>query len=117
MARVAAFDFDEKAVQKVITNLDGLKKELPGRVTECLSFFPGVDRTIGGYEGLITAQDCLPDNRTRDKFAAGYSVLLRLWEALSPDPCLGPPVNEQSKAKAALTDLFDKAFGYIRQYY
>ncbi|MEW8290600.1 MAG: HsdR family type I site-specific deoxyribonuclease [Candidatus Thiodiazotropha endolucinida] len=85
-----ALDFDEKAVQKVITNLDDLKKELPGVVARCLAFFPGVDRTIGGYEGLIAAQDCLPDNETRDKFAAEYSVLSRLWEALSPDPCLGP---------------------------
>jgi len=45
--------------------------------------------SIGGYEGLIAAQDCLPNNETRDKFAAEYSVLTRLWEALSPDPCLG----------------------------
>ncbi len=85
-----ALDFDEKAVQKVITNLDDLKKELPGVVARCLAFFPGVDRTVGGYEGLIAAQDCLPDNEIRDKFAAEYSVLSRLWEALSPDPCLGP---------------------------
>jgi type I restriction enzyme R subunit len=85
-----ALDFDEKAVQKVITNLDDLKKELPGVVSRCLAFFPGVERTVGGYEGLITAQDCLPDNETRDKFAAEYSVLSRLWEALSPNPCLGP---------------------------
>ena len=85
-----ALDFDEKAVQQVITNLDGLKKELPGPMVKCLSFFPAVDRSVGGYEGLIAAQDCLPDNATRDKFAAEYSVLSRLWEALSPDPCLGP---------------------------
>ncbi len=83
-----ALDFDEKAVQKVITNLDELKKELPGVVAKCLAFFPGVDRTVSGYEGLIAAQDCLPDNDTRDKFAAEYSVLSRLWESLSPDPCL-----------------------------
>ena len=85
-----ALDFDEKAVQKAITNLDELKKELPGQVSKCLAFFPSVDRTVGGYEGLIAAQDCLPDNETRDRFAAEYSVLSRLWEALSPDPCLGP---------------------------
>lgn len=85
-----ALDFDEKAVQKVITNLDELKKELPGQVAKCLAFFQNVDRTVGGYEGLIAAQDCLPDNDTRDRFAAEYSVLSRLWEILSPDPCLGP---------------------------
>ena len=50
----------------------------------------GVDRTVGGYEGLIAAQECLPDNETRDRFAGEYSVLSRLWEALSPDPVLQP---------------------------
>jgi type I restriction enzyme R subunit len=97
-----ALDFDEKAVQKVITNLDDLKKELPGVVMRCLAFFPGVDRTVGGYEGLIAAQDCLPDNETRDKFAAEYSVLSRLWEALSPDPCLG---------------LYEKDYKWLTQVY
>ena len=85
-----ALDFDEKAVQQVITNLDELKKELPILVTKCLAFFPNVDRTVGGYEGLIEAQNCLPDNDTRDKLAAEFSALSRLWEALSPDPCLKP---------------------------
>ncbi len=85
-----ALDFDEKSVLRVISNLDELKKELPGQVIKCLKFFPNVDRTVGGYEGLIAAQDCLPDNDTRDQFAAEYSVLSRLWEALSPDPCLVP---------------------------
>jgi type I restriction enzyme R subunit len=83
-----ALDFDEKAVQQVITNLDDVKKELPQQIAKCLTFFPHVDRTVGGYEGLIAAQDCLPNNETRDKFAAEYSVLGRIWEALSPDPCL-----------------------------
>jgi type I restriction enzyme R subunit len=53
-----------------------------------------VDRTVGGYEGLIAAQDCLPNNEVRDAFAAEYSVLSRLWEALSPDPSLGPYEND-----------------------
>ena len=85
-----ALAFDEKAVQHVITNLDELKKELPQRVQRCLAFFPGVDRNIGGYEGLIVAQQCLPDNVGKDAFAAEFSPLSRLWEALSPDVCLGP---------------------------
>ena len=85
-----ALDFDEKAVLRVITNLDELKKELPVQMTKCVSFFPGVNRSIGGYEGLIAAQDCLPNNEIRDKFASEYSVLSKVWESLSPDPCLGP---------------------------
>lgn len=85
-----ALDFDEKAVQQVVSNIDQLRQALPVQVQTCLAFFAGVDRSVGGYEGLMAAQQCLPDNRTRDRFAAEYSVLGRIWEALSPDPCLGP---------------------------
>jgi type I restriction enzyme, R subunit len=85
-----ALDFDEKEVQAVITNLDGLKDELPKAMEKCLDFFPGVDRTVAGYEGLLAAQACLPDNDSRDDFAAAYSYLARHWEALAPDPELTP---------------------------
>ena len=85
-----ALDFDEKAVQQVVGNIDDLRRTLPVQVQKCLGFFPGVDRTLGGYEGLMAAQQCLPNNEVRDKFAADYSVLGTIWEALSPDPCLHP---------------------------
>jgi excisionase family DNA binding protein len=42
------------------------------------------------YEGLIAAQDCLPNNEVRDAFAGDYSNLAKLWEAISPDPMLAP---------------------------
>lgn len=86
----SALDFDEKNVHNVITNLEELKKQLPAVMTQCLAFFPGVDRSVSGYEGLLAAQDCLPNNERRDAFAASYSVLSSLWEALSPDPGLAP---------------------------
>ena len=89
-----ALDFDEKAVQQVVSNIDELRKALPVQVQKCLAFFPGVDRTVGGYEGLMAAQQCLPNNDVRDKFAAEYSVLGTIWEALSPDPCLSPYEND-----------------------
>lgn len=85
-----ALDFDEKAVQQVVSNIDELRKALPVQVQTCLAFFVGVDRKVGGYEGLMAAQQCLPNNEVRDKFAAAYSVLGTIWEALSPDPCLSP---------------------------
>jgi len=84
-----ALDFDEKSVQRVITNLSELRTALPGATAKCLAYFPGVDRSIAGYEGLIAAQERLPNNEKRDAFAADYSYVSRLWEALSPDPCLG----------------------------
>jgi type I restriction enzyme R subunit len=83
-----ALDFDEKAVQQVVSNIDELRQALPLQVQKCLVFFASVDRTVGGYEGLSAAQQCLPNNEIRDKFAAEYCVLGTIWEALSPDPCL-----------------------------
>jgi type I restriction enzyme R subunit len=83
-----ALDFDEKAVQQVVSNIDELRQALPMQMQKCLAFFPGVDRSVGGYEGLMDAQQHIPNNLMRDKFAAQYSVLGTIWEALSPDPCL-----------------------------
>ena len=57
---------------------------------KCLAWFPGVDRTIAGWEGLLAAQQCLPDNTTRDGFALDFTQLAIIWEALSPDPVLTP---------------------------
>jgi type I restriction enzyme R subunit len=85
-----ALSFDEKAVQQVVSNIDELRRELPVQMRKCLAFFPGTDRTVVGYEGLMAAQQCLPNNEVRDKFAADYSTLGKLWEALSPDPLLSP---------------------------
>ena len=85
-----ALDFDEKAVQQVVSNIDDLRKALPIQVQKCLAFFPGVDRKVVGYEGLMSAQQKLPNNEVRDQFAATYSILGNIWEALSPDTCLSP---------------------------
>jgi type I restriction enzyme, R subunit len=83
-----AIQFDEEGITRVIANIGELKAKLPGAVQKCLQYFAGADRTLTGYEGLIAAQECLPNNNTRDLFAADYSYLNRLWEALSPDPLL-----------------------------
>jgi type I restriction enzyme R subunit len=53
-----------------------------------VAFFPGVDRTVGGYEGLIQAQAAIADNDRKDAFALAYSMVSQLWEAISPDPML-----------------------------
>ncbi|MCU5103629.1 HsdR family type I site-specific deoxyribonuclease [Bacillus cereus] len=85
-----ALDFDEKSVQKVITNIDEIKKELPKLMKKCLGYFLGIDRTVEGWEGLVAAQECLPTNKEKDLFGADYRVLNRAWDALSPDQFLGP---------------------------
>ncbi|OLS40827.1 type I restriction endonuclease subunit R [Bacillus sp. MRMR6] len=85
-----ALDFDEKSVQKVITNIDDVKNELPKLMKKCLQYFYGVDRTVEGWEGLVAAQECLPTNKEKDQFGADYRVLNRAWDALSPDQFLVP---------------------------
>ncbi|MGG4604852.1 type I restriction endonuclease subunit R [Paenalcaligenes sp. Me131] len=84
-----ALEFDDKSVTAVVSNIQELKDRLPEAMQKCLAFFVGVDRTVEGYEGLIAAQQCLPNNEVRDNFAVEYSLLNKLWEAISPDPILG----------------------------
>jgi type I restriction enzyme R subunit len=83
-----ALQFDEQGVRKAVSNIEELIGKLPGAMQKCLTYFPGCDRTVQGYEGLIAAQECLPNNDRRDAFAADLSVLSRIWEAVSPDPSL-----------------------------
>ncbi len=85
-----ALKFDEEGVQKAVSNIAELINALPSAQQKCLAYFAGVDRTLKGYEGLIAAQECIPNNERRDAFAADFSVLARIWEALSPDQVLTP---------------------------
>lgn len=83
-----ALQFDEKGVRKAVSNIAELVGKLPAAMQKCLAYFAGCDRTLQGYEGLIAAQECLPNNTVRDAFAADFSVLSKIWEAVSPDPVL-----------------------------
>ena len=83
-----ALKFDEKTVNQVITNLRELEDKLPQAVADCLAHFPGVDRTIEGFEGLEAAQNCINTDEKRDAFAKDYVFLGKLWESLSPAPIL-----------------------------
>ena len=84
-----AIQFDEEGITRVVSNIAELKEKLPEAIQKCLEYFPGIDRTLTGYEGLMSAQQCLPNNDVRDRFAGDVSYLARLWEAISPDPMLG----------------------------
>ena len=50
-----------------------------------------------------TTQEHLPTNEIRDNFAADFNVLSRLWEALSPDPCL----NEYHETYRSLSQIYE----------
>ena len=85
-----ALNFDSDSVEKIITNIETVKARVPEMVEKCISFFPGVDRTRDDWEGLVAAQECLPDDATKDAFGAHYRALNRVWNSLSPDACLNP---------------------------
>lgn len=77
--------FDEESVKTIIKNQDEIKTFIPTFMQECIEFFPGVDRTIGGWEGLTAAQQCLKDDGVKTNFARHFSRLSKAWEILSPD--------------------------------
>lgn len=85
-----ALDFDENSMKRIITNIEEIKKQFPALLKKCLSYFMGVDRTQEGWEGLMAAQECLPNNKVKDAFAADYRVLNRAYDVLSPDQFLSP---------------------------
>lgn len=83
-----ALQFDEESVKTIITNLSELRDKLPVAMKQALSHFKGVDRTIGGFEGLEVAQNAIDNNNKKDAFAKDYKHLSKLWESLSPDTIL-----------------------------
>lgn len=85
-----SLEFEKAGFRQVVSNIESLKLRLPEAMQKCLAYFDGVERTLTGYEGLLATQECLPMNEIRDNFAADYSALSQLWEALSPDPVLAP---------------------------
>ena len=65
--------FDEVEVQKVITNIDEVKAELPRLMHCCLEYFSTVkDRRSADWESLLEAQQCLPTTKVKDQFGADF---------------------------------------------
>jgi len=97
-----ALQFDEEGMKSVITNLKELEVQLPRAVGDCLAHFPDIDRTVGGFEGLEAAQNCIGTDEKRDAFAKDYVFLAKLWESLSPADCL----NAHNADYKWLTDVY-----------
>jgi type I restriction enzyme R subunit len=85
-----ALKFDEESVKGVVSNLKELPNALPHAVKDCLAHFPNIARTVGGFEGLMQAQECLRTDEARDNFARDYTYLAKIWESLAPDAALRP---------------------------
>ena len=80
-----SLQFDEESVKTVITNINEIKEHIPEWMKDCLDFFPGVDRTVGGFRGLEDAQEKLRDEKVKNDFAAHFQRLHKAWEVVSPD--------------------------------
>jgi len=80
--------FDEETIKTVIKNIDEIRAMIPSFMDECLRFFPGVDRTLGNWEGLQAAQQCLKEEPVKTDFAKHFARLSRAWEIVSPDKSL-----------------------------
>lgn len=89
-----ALAYNPEEIEGVVEGIEVFKTLLPDQLKRCLDFFPGVDRTLIGFEGIMAAQECLPDNSKRDAFAATFGVLNKLWTAINPDPFLAPYQND-----------------------
>ena len=86
----SALAYNSEDIEGVVESIEKFKEILPVQLEKCLAFFPGIDRTVEGFEGIIAAQECLPTNKKRDEFAAAFNVLSKLWMAINPDTFLTP---------------------------
>ena len=86
--------FDEESIKTIVKNMDEIKSLIPTFMQESLEFFPGVDRTVGGWEGLTAAQQCLKDEGIKTNFARHFTRLSQAWEIISPDEFLASYSND-----------------------
>lgn len=85
-----ALAYNPEEIDGIVEGIEKFKELLPEQLKQCLAFFPNVDRTLEGFDGIMAAQECLPNNKKRDEFAAAFGVLAKLWSAINPDPFLTP---------------------------
>lgn len=85
-----ALAYNPDEIDGVVEGIEAFKELLPSQIERCLAFFPNVDRTLEGFEGIMAAQECLPTNEKRDEFAQSFGVLTKLWSAINPDIFLNP---------------------------
>ena len=82
-----ALNFDENIREEALIDWEALKETVPGEVARCMESFPGI--TIADTrECLLAALQALKDPDAAKTFEHNFKSLERLWEAVSPDPCL-----------------------------
>jgi type I restriction enzyme R subunit len=84
-----ALNFDENIREESLIDWDALRATVPGEVARCMALFEGI--TIADTrECLLAALRRLRDAEAAKNFEHNFKSLERLWEAVSPDPCLYP---------------------------
>jgi len=84
-----ALNFDENIREEALIDWDALKATVPDEVTRCMESFKGI--TIADTrECLLSALRAIKDPEAAKIFEHNFKSLERLWEAVSPDPCLYP---------------------------
>jgi type I restriction enzyme R subunit len=82
-----ALNFDENIREESLIDWAALKATVPGAVSLCLESFKGI--TIAETrECLLAALRSLREPEAAKRFEQNFKGLERLWEAVSPDPCL-----------------------------
>lgn len=82
-----ALNFDENIREEALIDWDALKATVPGEVARCMETFKGI--TIADTrECLLAALRAIKDPDAAKIFEHNFKSLERLWEAVSPDPCL-----------------------------
>ena len=84
-----AFNFDESVREESLIDWDTLRETVPGEVDRCMATFEGI-AIEDTRQCLLTALRRLREPEAAKNFEQNFRSLERLWEAVSPDPCLYP---------------------------
>jgi type I restriction enzyme R subunit len=82
-----ALNFDENVREEALIDWDALKATVTDEVARCMASFKGI--TIADTRDcLLAALRAVAEPEAAQIFEHNFKSLERLWEALSPDPCL-----------------------------
>ena len=84
-----ALNFDENVREDSLIDWDRLRDTVPGEVARCMETFDGI-AIADTRECLLSALRRLREREAAKTFEQNFRSLERLWEAVSPDPCLYP---------------------------
>ena len=84
-----ALNFDESVREESLIDWDRLRDTVPAEAARCMETFKGI-AIEDTRECLLSALRRLREPQTSKTFEQNFRSLERLWEAVSPDPCLYP---------------------------